>query len=547
MSGIALGTHAFYGLVVFSYQDSKVGFLSGPTFESVVQALMARRCALGLSGKDYGTAYKDVRTYNGVTVIEKNPSCAKPAVTTSCSIPKSDCCEGPPGMSAYEVAVSEGFKGSASAWLESLQGEDGEQGAVGPQGPEGPAGETGPAGPQGEAGPQGPQGEQGPEGPQGPAGEAGASEWGDIGGTLSDQTDLKAGLDSKANLAGGNAFTGAQTIEHSANPSLDVRRTTLGTNNIVASAAITAISSGDMADGFTPILQFRVSDTGVSNNLIGAIGFARTGADDTGDFVVRPQVAGTATELLRLSSTGLLTVGSASFAGGAYTFSAESGAVINGGINFGASATFTFDPTAAASARTGLGLTALATTTPGTGVATALQNPVNAAGGVVTPDGTATLSSKSIDGQSNTLTKIPVTYSNNSDFTTTSTSFVNATGLSFPVLANKKYSIEFYLHLNKTDSSGLQFQLTGPASPVSVSLRSYGSASSATTTATAQLFAFASASPTFSNYSGDGAIQAIGAISNGANAGTVQLQIRAVSGGTAKIYAGSWIKVTQLD
>lgn len=39
-----------------------------------------------------------------------------------------------------------------------------------------------------------------------------ATAWGDITGTLSAQTDLQAALNAKANLVGGNTFTGAQNI-----------------------------------------------------------------------------------------------------------------------------------------------------------------------------------------------------------------------------------------------------------------------------------------------------------------------------------------------
>lgn len=92
-----------------------------------------------------------------------------------------------------------------------------------------PKGDQGPEGPEGPQGPEGPEGPQGPDGPQGPAGrdaeinghnaillKAGtgidiqdndgiveisntqtSAEWGNILGTLSDQTDLKQALDLK--------------------------------------------------------------------------------------------------------------------------------------------------------------------------------------------------------------------------------------------------------------------------------------------------------------------------------------------------------------
>lgn len=56
---------------------------------------------------------------------------------------------GKDGLSAYEVAVKNGFKGSETEWLASL---------VGPPGPKGDTGETG------DRGPRGLQGEPGTDG-----------------------------------------------------------------------------------------------------------------------------------------------------------------------------------------------------------------------------------------------------------------------------------------------------------------------------------------------------------------------------------------------
>ncbi len=57
--------------------------------------------------------------------------------------------QGPPGKSAYDVAVLNGFVGSVNDWLASLVGATGSQGppgAAGATGSQGPAGATGPAG-----------------------------------------------------------------------------------------------------------------------------------------------------------------------------------------------------------------------------------------------------------------------------------------------------------------------------------------------------------------------------------------------------------------
>ena len=63
--------------------------------------------------------------------------------------------QGSNGLSAYEIAVKNGFSGTEAQWLASLVGPQGPQGATGPQGPQGPAGNDGATGSQGSVGPAG--------------------------------------------------------------------------------------------------------------------------------------------------------------------------------------------------------------------------------------------------------------------------------------------------------------------------------------------------------------------------------------------------------
>lgn len=113
-------------------------------------------------------------------------------------------------VSAYGLAVANGYRGTVQEWLDSLIGPRGErgeaftydmftpeqlEGLIGPQGPQGPigpegapftydmftpeqladlVGPTGPTGPQGITGPTGSQGEQGIQGPTGPQGPTGS-------------------------------------------------------------------------------------------------------------------------------------------------------------------------------------------------------------------------------------------------------------------------------------------------------------------------------------------------------------------------------------
>lgn len=65
------------------------------------------------------------------------------------------------GLSAYQVAVKNGFEGTEEEWLESLKGPKGDPGPAGHQGPVGETGATGPAGPPGPQGPKGDTPEKG--------------------------------------------------------------------------------------------------------------------------------------------------------------------------------------------------------------------------------------------------------------------------------------------------------------------------------------------------------------------------------------------------
>ena len=93
---------------------------------------------------------------------------------------------GSAGLSAYEIALQNGFNGSEIEWLASLQGSDGQDGtegapgppgvdgATGPQGDQGPIGLTGPAGADGSDGAPGPPGADGSDGTDGASGPPGA-------------------------------------------------------------------------------------------------------------------------------------------------------------------------------------------------------------------------------------------------------------------------------------------------------------------------------------------------------------------------------------
>ena len=77
---------------------------------------------------------------------------------------------GDDGLSAYQVAVENGYVGTENEWLVSLKGEKGDQGIQGIQGIQGEKGNQGIQGIQGEKGDTGAQGIQGIPGIQGERG-----------------------------------------------------------------------------------------------------------------------------------------------------------------------------------------------------------------------------------------------------------------------------------------------------------------------------------------------------------------------------------------
>lgn len=131
--------------------------------------------------------------------------------------------DGADGLSAYEIAVENGFEGDEAVWLASLQGPEGPQGETGETGAQGPKGDTGAQGPQGPEGPQGIQGEQGPQGlqgevgPQGPKGEKGDTgsqgPKGEKGDTGEQGPQGPAGADGKTPEKGTDYFTDADKQE----------------------------------------------------------------------------------------------------------------------------------------------------------------------------------------------------------------------------------------------------------------------------------------------------------------------------------------------
>ena len=74
-------------------------------------------------------------------------------------------------MTAYDIAVKNGFTGTEEEWVKSIKGEKGDKGEQGIQGIQGKQGVKGEQGEQGVKGDKGEQGEQGPQGAKGDKGD----------------------------------------------------------------------------------------------------------------------------------------------------------------------------------------------------------------------------------------------------------------------------------------------------------------------------------------------------------------------------------------
>ena len=205
------------------------------------------------------------------------------------------------------------------------------------QGPTGIQGNPGPQGPQGIQGPQGPQG---PEGPQGPPGPAVGAAWGDITGTLSNQTDLQNALDLKANSSSlatvatsgsYNDLNDKPTIPTVNNATLTIQKNGTDVQTFTANASsdvtanitvptdtneltngagfITGITSGDVTSalGYTPQEQL-VSGTNIKTvNSTSVLG--------SGDIAVQPTLV-SGTNIKTINNESILGSGDITISGG---------------------------------------------------------------------------------------------------------------------------------------------------------------------------------------------------------------------------------------
>jgi hypothetical protein len=135
----------------------------------------------------------------------------------------------------------------------------------------------------------------------------------------------------------------------------------------------------------------------------------------------------------------------------------------------------------------------------------------------------------------------PVNANVAADVTTTSNTMANVTGLSWSIGAGEVWSVEFNLYCTGS-LTGMQFQLTGPASPTFVRVFTQGDTTGVGSVSTDSQTAFGSPTQSYVSTSFSGYVRVMATIENGANAGTVQLQFASTTNTqTNKVLRGSYM------
>jgi hypothetical protein len=134
-----------------------------------------------------------------------------------------------------------------------------------------------------------------------------------------------------------------------------------------------------------------------------------------------------------------------------------------------------------------------------------------------------------------------------SNFTTTSLSLVNITGLTIAAAANTTYQINVLLRIQSTSSAGLTLGINYSAAGATVSVTGQG-ATSANVVASFALTALNTATSvgyaSVANVDRNFVMQGI--LVTGANTGNITIQVAKVTSGTATVYIGSRMSVTPL-
>lgn len=109
-----------------------------------------------------------------------------------------------------------------------------------------------------------------------------------------------------ATITGATSITGQTLVTSPDFPPLRAERTTTDTNATVTGMDMRVTTTGNMADGFGPLISFSIQDDADVSNQIAALGAIRDGADNTGSMTFYTRVAGSIEERMRIESDGTI-------------------------------------------------------------------------------------------------------------------------------------------------------------------------------------------------------------------------------------------------
>lgn len=133
-----------------------------------------------------------------------------------------------------------------------------------------------------------------------------------------------------------------------------------------------------------------------------------------------------------------------------------------------------------------------------------------------------------------------------SDFTTTSASLVDITGLTYAGAINSLYEIECALKVQSSDTNGMRFSVAFSAAGATGSITYYGASTSTTFLGQANVLSTAQATAYATTATTDDIMFIKAVVSIGASTGNITIQVLKVSAGTATVYVGSVMKIKKL-
>jgi hypothetical protein len=113
-------------------------------------------------------------------------------------------------------------------------------------------------------------------------------------------------------------------------------RTGSGTNTMSTSIRAHSISTGTVVDGFGTGLVCSIEGVGLASSIIGLLGFQRSGADNSGAFIIRPYSGGSGTDRLTISPTGFFGINGAVSSTYQVKITGASSLETTGDVKFGA-------------------------------------------------------------------------------------------------------------------------------------------------------------------------------------------------------------------